>query len=278
MSEQLLKERYLDLLKETLTYSLWEEPPRPWGFEFSGKNPVAKYYYSKFLKLLGQEKLQLVKPVVVSSYERENGMIWPGKADTMVGRKRLDNLQFCIETVLGENIEGDFLEAGVWRGGASIFMRGVLAANGVTDRKVYLADSFEGLPRPDEKKCPEDAGDSHHEYGYLAVSLDEVKNNFARYNLLDDQVVFIKGWFEETLPDAPVEKISVLRADGDMYGSTMDILDNLYPKLQSGGFCVIDDYGALKSCRQAVDDYRERNQVTEEIVEIDWTGRYWRKD
>ena len=239
MSEQLLKERYLDLLKETLTYSLWEEPPRPWGFEFSGKNPVAKYYYSKFLKLLGQEKLQLVKPVVVSSYERENGMIWPGKADTMVGRKRLDNLQFCIETVLRENIEGDFLEAGVWRGGASIFMRGVLAANGVTGRKVYLADSFEGLPRPDEKKCPEDAGDSHHEYGYLAVSLDEVKNNFARYNLLDDQVVFLKGWFEETLPDAPVEKISVLRADGDMYGSTMDILDNLYPKLQSGGFALL---------------------------------------
>ena len=275
--EQFSREPYLELLKNTLTYNLWEEPPKPCSYEIPGRNPVKNFYFKKFIKRLQQEKIQLVKPLPITSYQRENGMIWPGKADTMVGLKRLDNLQHCIETVLEDEVDGDLVEAGVWRGGSSIFMRAVLAAYGIKDKKVFVADSFEGLPRPDESKYPADAGDCLYEADYLAVSLEEVKNNFRRYQLLDEQVVFVKGWFKDSLREAPVEKISVLRADGDMYSSTIDILDSLYPKLQPGGFCIIDDYGALKSCRQAVEDYREANRITEEMIRIDWTGRFWRK-
>lgn len=196
----------------------------------------------------------------------------------MIGFKRLDNLQFCIESVLRDRVEGDLIETGVWRGGACIFMRAVLAAYGVEDRKVYVADSFEGLPKPDDpEKFPADKGDKHYIHTYLAVSKEEVENNFRKYRLLDDQVVFLKGWFKDTLPNAPIKKLALLRLDGDMYGSTMDALVNLYPKLSSGGFCIIDDY-ALRGCKLAVDDYRAKQKINSEMKTIDWTGRYWRKE
>jgi hypothetical protein len=146
----------------------------------------------------------------------------------MIGLKRLANIRMGIETALREGIEGDFIETGAWRGGACIFMRAVLAAHSIVDRKVYVADSFEGLPRPDTTRFPADAGDEHHLNRFLAVSLDDVKHNFAKYGLLDDQVVFLEGFFADTLPTAPITKLALLRLDGDMYGSTLDALTHLY--------------------------------------------------
>lgn len=206
----------------------------------------------------------------------EEGKIWPKYADTMIGLRRLDNLLYCVETVLKEDIEGDLIETGVWRGGACIFMRGILAAHGDTRRKVYVADSFEGLPRPDPGKYPADNLDQHHQIEHLAVSQAEVENNFKKYGLLDEQVVFLKGWFKDTLPQAEMEKLAVLRLDGDMYESTMDALSNLYPKLSRGGFCIVDDY-ALAGCRSAVDEFRASAGISEPMHELDWTGVYWRK-
>lgn len=95
--------------------------------------------------------------------------------------------------------------------------------------------------------------------------------------MLDDQVRFIPGWFKDTLADAPVEQISVLRLDGDLYESTIQALDALYPRLSSGGYCIIDDYHALKACEQAVADYREKHGISAKIEEIDGTGVLWRK-
>jgi len=95
--------------------------------------------------------------------------------------------------------------------------------------------------------------------------------------LLDDQVVFLKGWFKDTLPRAPFDTLAVMRLDGDLYGSTMESLENLYPKLTRGGFCVIDDY-AMPGCKSAVDDYRATQAIASKIIEIDWTGRYWQKE
>jgi hypothetical protein len=195
----------------------------------------------------------------------------------MIGLKRLDNLEFCIEQVITNGVPGDFIETGVWRGGATIFMRAVLKAYGVTDRCVWVADSFEGLPPPDARKYPPDAGDRLHEATALAVSLEQVKANFDRYGLLDDQVRFLKGWFRDTLPAAPIERLAVLRLDGDMYQSSMDALVNLYPKVSQGGYVIVDDYGAIPACRQAVNDYRAANGITEEIRDIDWTGIFWQK-
>jgi O-methyltransferase len=195
----------------------------------------------------------------------------------MIGLVRLDNLRHCIETVLRDGVPGDLIETGVWRGGACIFMRGVLEAYDVRDRRVWVADSFRGLPPPDAERYPADAGDDHHARSELAVSVEEVQANFRRYDLLDDQVEFLVGWFSETLPAAPMQAIAVARLDGDMYSSTIDALGALWPKVSVGGFVIIDDYGAVEGCRLAVDDFRREHGIVDPLETIDWTGRYWRR-
>lgn len=228
-------------------------------------------------KIFNMLNLQLVKARNVSESQRIEGEIWPGYADSMIGMKRLDNLQECIEIILKDNIEGDLIETGVWRGGACILMKAVLEAYGDNVRKIFVADSFEGLPKPDVEMHPADMGDRHYKYNYIAVSQDEVEKNFRKYELLDEKIIFLKGWFKDTLPQAPIEKLSILRLDGDMYGSTIDALNCLYSKLSIGGFCIIDDY-ALKGCKAAVDDFRKKHNINSEIIKIDWSGAYWRKE
>lgn len=208
---------------------------------------------------------------------RESGLDWPKDAHTMIGMKRLDNLQSCMEDVLSQGVPGDFIETGVWRGGATIFMRAVLEAYGIRDRSVWVADSFDGLPPPNPGKYPQDSGCDLHENRYLAVSLDQVRSNFRRYGLLDEQVWFIKGWFRDSLPVAPIPRLAVMRLDGDMYESTMDALVNLYPKLSVGGYVIIDDYGVIRMACRAVHDFREANGIRDEMYWADHSGVYWRK-
>lgn len=203
--------------------------------------------------------------------------LWPRRAHTMLNRERMDNLQMCVETALAGSIPGDLIETGVWRGGATIFMRGILKAYADHNRRVWVADSFCGLPPPDETAFPADEGDRHHERRELAIRLDEVKANFAKYDLLDDAVVFLEGWFRDTLPACTAKEFAVLRLDGDMYESTIEALESLYPKLSPGGFVIIDDYGAVEGCRKAVHDFRDRHAINDEIEDIDWTGKFWRK-
>jgi O-methyltransferase len=195
---------------------------------------------------------------------------------TMVGRKRLDNIQFCLDGVRLDSIPGDLAETGAWRGGASIFMRGYLAAWEMNDRTVWVADSFEGLPVP---TLPQDEGYdfSAARVPILSIPLDEVQENFRRYGLLDDRVQFLKGWFCDTLPTAPIEQLAILRLDGDLYESTMDGLNALYHKVSPGGFIIVDDYGDFEPCRSAVLEFRKQHSITEPIKPIDWAGAYWRK-
>jgi hypothetical protein len=236
---------YLDLLEDALTGILCkDESIAPW----------AKGYDAS-VRALGRD--------------------WPGRAHTMIGSARLRNLRVLSEQVLSERVPGDLIEAGVWRGGACILMRGVLAAYGVKDRKIWVADSFAGLPPPDES-CPADAGDLHSTYDQLRVSLENVKENFAHYRLLDEQVQFLKGWFKDTLPVAPIERLAILRLDGDMYSSTIQTLDALYRKVSPGGFVIVDDY-ILTGCRQAVDDYRLQHDIREPLQEVDGAAVFWRK-
>jgi hypothetical protein len=208
---------------------------------------------------------------------RENGRDWPLLAHTMVGMKRLDNIQYCVKRVLENNIPGDLIETGVWRGGATIFMRAILKAYGDQNRRVWVVDSFAGLPPPNPEKYPADKGFDLSHVTVLAVSLENVQSNFAKYGLLDSQVVFLKGLFSQTLPTAPIESIAVLRLDGDLYESTMDALENLYPKVSIGGYIIIDDYGAIVPCKQAVHDFRNAHNITDPLVSIDWTGVFWQK-
>jgi hypothetical protein len=184
----------------------------------------------------------------------------------------LDNVQFCVEDVLRHKVPGDLIEAGAWRGGITILMRGILKAYGDTDRKVWVADSFEGLPPIDR------ARDARVFYeGQMAVSVDEVKENFARYGLLDDRVRFLKGFFNKTLPGAPIEKLAVFRADADLYESTMDALNNLYPKLSVGGYAIFDDYVQIPAVKSAIDEYRTSHGISEPIRQIDGQAVYWQR-
>jgi O-methyltransferase len=197
-------------------------------------------------------------------------------AHTMVGRKRLDNIHKCLDVVRRDNVAGDVAETGVWRGGASIFMKGCLTALGMQDRTVWVADSFEGLPVP---SLPQDAGYdfSVDKVPILAISLEEVQENFRRYDLLDDKVKFLKGWFKDTLHVAPIRQLAVLRLDGDLYESTMDALNALYEKVSPGGFIIVDDYNDFEPCRRAILEFRERHKIDDPIESIDWCGVFWRK-
>lgn len=198
-------------------------------------------------------------------------------AHTMVGVLRLENVCDLAQRAIDENVPGDFIETGVWRGGCCILMRGILSANAIRDRKIYVADSFSGLPPPDIERFPHDAGFDLSKELDLTVSIDEVKSNFARYGLLDDQVVFVEGYFRDTLPKLDAQTFALIRLDGDMYESTYIALEMLYPKLSTGGYVIIDDYGAVPQCRQAVTDYRIRMKIVDELQQADWTAVWWRK-
>lgn len=225
--------------------------------------------------------IELLKKVLMDQIhnddpKRIDGRDWPAQGFTMVGKKRLENLQYCVEKVMEDNVPGDFLEAGVWRGGAAMLLRALLKAHECEDRTVWLADSFQGLPPP-KPNWEADAGDTLHQYKELAVSLDQVKKNFTSFGLLDEQVRFIPGWFHETLYTAPVGPLALLRLDGDMYESTYVSLEALYDKVSPGGYVIVDDYGFIESCRKAVHDFLDSRSLKPEIITVDWTGVYWRK-
>jgi O-methyltransferase len=269
-------DRYLDLLKGCLTRSLFLDEQRQ-EVHLAGWR---WYLWKAFKRLEKGYNWRIVGPRPVVVANREEGRDWPQNGETMIGKARLDNLQACVTQVLEDGVPGDLLEAGVWRGGASILMRAVLAAHG-SDRAVWLADSFEGLPPPDTERFPQDAGLDFSQFPTLKVGVEQVKANFAKYGLLDDQVRFLPGWFKDTLPSAPIEQLALIRLDGDLYESTIDSIAALYPKLSVGGFLIVDDYnnpGWAKAAGQAIRDYREAHGITEPIQEIDWTGIYWRRE
>lgn len=264
---------YLDLIAKMLTR---------YGFE--GRNVTVRFeprsyegYLWNLVRVATRDRdIRVVETGEFDAERREVGKDWPADAETMVGMKRLLNVRECLESVLADGVPGDFIETGAWRGGTCIFARAVLKAHGVTDRTVWVADSFEGLPKPDGR-FEADAGDEHHTKIELAVSVEKVEENFRRYDLLDDQVKLLVGWFNETLPTAPIDQIAVLRLDGDMYASTIDALEPLYDKVAVGGYVIVDDYGAVKGCAQAIHDFREARGITDELHPIDWAGVYWRK-
>jgi O-methyltransferase len=286
-------ELYLDLIKRCLTDSIFLDDPLANYREYRQKRAKAlwkRLFMSWLIKILTRRQLKIVEPYSIpwiASYAdltlkqvaemRENGRDWPARAHTMIGMKRLNNLQYCVETALKDSIPGDLIETGVWRGGACIFMRAILKAHNESERRVWVADSFAGLPSPNEAEYSADAGDQHHSYSdWLAVSKTEVAKNFSCYGLLDEQVVFLEGWFKDTLPTAPITSLAVMRLDGDMYESTTQALDALYHKLSPGGFVIIDDY-CLEPCAKAVNDFRSRQNIDDPIREIDGSGVYWRR-
>ena len=247
-------ELYLDLLKKSLTATTFTSEP-----------DHDQASQAKFLRSFVSHYIQ-------------------GTALTMLPIVRLNNLQSCVIDVIERSVPGDVIETGVWRGGATIFMRGIFKALGIRDRVVWVADSFEGLPESDPEKFPLEANAYAGPFmtkvcNHLAVGIDEVKRNFDGYGLLDDQVRFLKGWFSDTLPGAPIERLAVMRLDGDLYDSTRDALVNLYDRLSPGGYVIIDDYGedSWTYCRQAVDEFRTERGISDPLIRVDSRCHYWQR-
>jgi hypothetical protein len=244
---------YLDLLKRSLTNTIFQSEPDIDDDEFRFTMNCASHYVNS-------------------------------DAVSMITMARFDNIKNCIENIIRDGVPGDLIETGVWRGGASIFMRGTLKVYSVTDRLVWAADSFEGLPEPDPDLFPLEAkvqsGPVMQKlYHNLAAGLDEVKRNFAAYGLLDDQVRFLKGWFKDTLPTAQIEALSLMRLDGDFYESTRDSLTALYDRLSVGGYVIIDDYGqdSWTYCRKAVDEFRSERHIGDPLIQVDSSCCFWQR-
>jgi hypothetical protein len=268
----MLRSRYLNLIEDVLIGAFIEDAPIPTqGYkslvshvlsaisgETTGEPPESALGYNQNLRNLGWD--------------------WPSKAFTMVGRKRLRNFRELIERTIHEGVPGDIIETGVWRGGASIMARAVLLAHDVRDRKVIVADSFAGLPPPAADQYPADHDSKLHEFPELAISLEQVQENFRKFDLLDEQVVFLKGWFRDTMPTVANERFSVLRLDGDMYESTIDPLLHLYDRLSIGGWVIVDDYGFVPASKQATHDFLNARGLSPEIHPIDGAGVYFQKD
>lgn len=271
------EQHYIQLLKETLIdkdnavrYQLTPLAPGQGSF-------LKRVAINLLINTLSKKNLIITGINKNGLKQREIGLGWPINGYTMIGLKRLNNIQFCIEEVIKNKVEGDFIETGVWRGGACIFAKALFEIYN-ENRKVWVADSFKGLPKPNITLYPEDEGDDLYSLEQLRISKEQVMNNFKRFDLLDDNVKFLEGWFKDTLPTAPIEKLAIVRLDGDMYESTMDGLNHLYHKLSSGGFIIIDDYGVIPACKKAVHDFRDEHGITEEIKNIDGSGYFWQKN
>ncbi len=269
-----LDQLYLDLLKRALTRALIAK-----NIERHSLNPrrpvlaITNRFIKTFLSPLKLGLVKLVRSGIEDYTESTHSANSRNEeAETMLGIKQLDQMQAAITDVVNSNIPGDVLEAGVWRGGMTILMRGVLRALNDESRNVWVVDSFEGLPEPD---------DEQDSFGWveedMSVSLEDVKNNFRRYGLLDDKVKFLKGFFDYSLPQAPIDQLSILRVDADLYESTLSVLESLYPKLSVGGYAIFDDYINLKDCQRAINEYRQKFDIIDEIVEIDQRAVYWIK-
>lgn len=210
---------------------------------------------------------------------RRQGLDWPSHGLTMVGMMRLENIERLLLNMIDANVPGDFVECGVWRGGASLFARGVLKALNVHDRKVHLVDSFEGLPKASQAKD----SDVWSDMNFLKVSLEQVQEPFRQLGLLDHGVAFHKGYFQHSLPplrkqlQASNRTIAVLRMDGDMFESTMDILYNLYDLVSVGGCIIIDDF-TIHEAKEAVETFLQHHGLIVDYIAIDESSSYFCKD
>jgi hypothetical protein len=178
----------------------------------------------------------------------------------MIGIRRLDHLEYCIRTLVEQQTAGDFLEAGVWRGGAVIFMQAVLNTMGEKGRKIFGADSFEGLPAPNPVMYPADVRNKLHLEKILEASQEEVARNIRRFFPEETGIRLLKGLFRDTLPAVASGRLA------------------LYHKLSHGGFVIIDDYNAFPECKKAVDDFRDHRKITTPVLPIDNEAVFWQKE
>jgi O-methyltransferase len=254
-----MRAAYLDLLKLALCDLLGNHTDSVF------QTPDERRFYSK---ILDSREIEF----------RADGRDWPARGITMTGLRRLDDLQACVEAVVADRVEGDAIETGAWRGGASILMRATLDTLGDRDRRVWVADSFQGFPDPDSETYPEDRGLAKlTPVDFLAVPVEEVEEHFHRFGF-DRGFRFVPGFFRESLPPLRDERWSLIRLDGDSYEATRIGLESLYGGLAQGGWLIVDDYGFVEGCRRAVDEFRSEHGISEPLEKIDFACVRWRRE
>lgn len=232
---------------------------------------------------LGEADASALRRTDMDEGRRYAGEDWCDFCYTLGGTARVDNVRELVEKTIKEGIPGDFLEAGTWRGGSAIMARAVQKVMGEgAKRHTYLCDSFAGLPLSSTNR--DDDIWSHGRA--FEVSQSEVEDNVKRFHVLDSNVHFKKGYFFDTLPKLRQEfketgvQLAVLRGDGDMYESWMDMLYNLYEFVPVGGYVICDDCPSLVPSQEAVLDFCEHHKISTPIqaVKGSGSGTFWRKE
>ena len=204
------------------------------------------------------------------------------KPYTMTSVERLKSLIDAVSYITGNRIEGDFVECGTWKGGSVMCMQKKLIELNQTDRNFWVFDTFEGMPEPDsvdknfkqtsaQKLLSEEEKEKSLTWAYS--NYEETTSNILSSGYPAENINFIKGLVEDTIPQTPIDKIAILRLDTDWYSSTKFELEHLYPKLVKGGILIIDDYGHWEGCKKAVDEYFTNNNIRIFMMRIDYTGR-----
>lgn len=225
---------------------------------------------------------QLINPF--PDFENEvTDIIKKCKPFTMTSEERLYAMHKAIEYIVKNNIAGDIVECGVWRGGSTMCALLSLMKLQKTNYQIFLYDTFEGMSEPSEKDADllgkgakqllNQSEKTTEDIMWCYAPIEDVKKNIESTGYPSQQVNYIKGKVEETIPQTMPDDIAILRLDTDWYESTYHELKYLFPKLVKGGVLIIDDYGHWQGAREAVDQYFKENNIHMLLNRIDYTGR-----
>jgi O-methyltransferase len=246
---------------------------------------MVKRFIQKQLNKLGFDlvKLNKERKWPIDFEEIHKTIIRKVEPFTMTSPERIFGLIEAVRYISINKIEGDIVECGVWKGGSMLAIADTLSSFNDHNRMLYLYDTFEGMSEPSEedvsfndqkaKQLLNSAKDKESNLVWAYSTLDSVKKTMSLSNYPSNKIQYIKGKVEETIPAVIPEKIALLRLDTDWYESTKHELINLFPKLNSKGVIIIDDYGFWKGARKAVDEYITENNIQLLLNRLDDTGR-----
>jgi O-methyltransferase len=200
---------------------------------------------------------------------------------TMTGVDRVVTLIRAVKYLVDNGIEGDFVECGVWRGGSMMAVAYALRNLGITDRKLFLFDTFSGMTAPSGEDARYDgesasnllARATREEPIWAYASLEDATANLASTEYPRENIRFVQGKVEETIPREAPSRICLLRLDTDWYESTRHELTHLYPRLERNGILIIDDYGHWRGAKQATDEFFNQSRPAPFLHRVDYTGR-----